>query len=346
VVSYYTPFGFRSQGTDSSLKFQGEGSMFLKFYRSERGNKTEHYLYLSNEEDVKNAEQFFPILPYVLGVESPHERYPIIFLNDSTYGSVVNEWSSGRYRTGGLILVKNSTSSGDMPSLIIHETAHGFNSKLLGWDGTDSVYFDEGVAKFAEFLVKRKRDIPQAEIFGDRTQFRKGGRRYYYESRSSPEVLWNYYRKNKGWMKSWTPWEDVDRGAREFGYAYSELLVRDYVRRNGLLSMRNVSRELLKIDGRVQSTHEKREIFSRVLGTFRPCYSDDREKFGACLDRINEQDFELEDLEINTTYRKKEDVNITPDFRLPERGSYTTVDKLLETPLNFLESIMEMIPWI
>lgn len=347
IVSYYTPFGFRSEGSDSNIKFQGEGSMFLKFYRSESGNETEHYHYFSNGGEVKNAEKFFPILPYITGIQSPHERFPVVFLNDSAYDSAVNEWSSGRYKTGGLILMRGNLSGGKTVSTLIHETMHGFDEKLLKWDGTDSAYFDEGMAKFSGFLVNQKMDVLQPEIFGGRVHFTEGDKGYYYESRSSPDVLWNYY-KNKGErMKSWTPWRDVDPDVREFGYAYSELLVRDYVGRNGLLSLRNLSEKLLNMDKKIKSTDEKAKIFSRLLGTFRPCFREDRQAFEECLDQINEEDFELKNLEINIT-GEKEHINISSDFHLPKRktgGLSTMINGWIESLLKFVESALEVIPW-
>lgn len=345
IISWYTPFQSTSQRLNSSLRFKTEGPLPIRIYTSPGGQETEHYHYFI-EDSLRRAEKLFPIIPYVTGISSPQDKFPIVFLNGSKYDSLVNKWSAGRYKVGGLIVVRRNLSDSKKVPTILHETTHGFNARLLKWDETRTSYFDEGMAKFVEFLAKQKMEIPQPQIFGGRTRFKRDGERYYYKSRMEPEDLWDYYSGGDRWMMDWNPWEGESDYSREFGYAYSELMIRKHTQERGLTSLRNVSKELLEIDRRVNRSREKWNIFSRILENMRPCHGDDREELERCLKDINSQKFEFPDLDINVTTiegRERTEINITePDELVGVSGRDDIFSKVEE----WIYSIVKVIRWI
>lgn len=350
AISWYTPLNFKSQKGEESLKFQGQGSLPLYIYTSEKGEQSQHYHYFS-EEGIDQVEKLFPLLPYFTGIRSPHRKFPIVFLNDSRYNSLINEWSSGRYRRGGLVLIRDNLSQRDKIPTVLHETMHGFNAELLKWDRTQTAYFDEGMAKFVEFLTKEKMDLPQGEIFGDRNYFEEGENRYYLEPRSSSEALWNYYSDGEEWMLRWNPWGGEGPSAKEFGYAYSELLIREHVQQNGIKSLRNVSAELLGVEDRVENWRKKSDILSQILDGLKPCYSRSRKEFNDCLERVNAQQFNLTDLNLNVTFERpeKEEINITRrevEISKPPSKEIGPEKNFLTKLRQYLESLFERIRWI
>ncbi|MFB6217061.1 MAG: hypothetical protein ABEJ72_08870, partial [Candidatus Aenigmatarchaeota archaeon] len=96
---------------------------------------------------------------------------------------------------------------------------------------------------------------------------------------------------------------------------YSELLIRNYVRENGIKSLRNVSERLRKVNRKVEDPRKKAEIIEDIFGTMRPCYNYRKKAFDRCLEEIHEQRFKLKDLNIDVASQKEEerDINVTPD---------------------------------
>lgn len=313
IISWHTPFQFHSEKKNGTIMFEGRGALPLRFYTSQEGRQSEHYHYFSMNGTIRDAEEFFPIIPQITGIHSPQNRFPALFLEGERYDSLVNEWSSGRYKTGGLILMRRNMSRSRAVSTLIHETVHGFNEEILKWDETDTAYLNEGMAKFAEFLINQKANVPQAEVFGDKAYFLEEGKRYYLEPRSTPQELWDYYVKDENWMKGWNPWRGKAYRARRFGYAYAELMIRDFVRREDLESMREASRSLMNIDRKVGNVDEKKRMVEQRLGTFRPCYSLERKEFENCLEEVHGQSFNFTGLDANVTFSnsRSERINIT-----------------------------------
>ncbi|MFB6077113.1 MAG: hypothetical protein ABEK12_03215, partial [Candidatus Nanohaloarchaea archaeon] len=148
--------------------------------------------------------------------------YPVIVYPDEEYDAKVDRWSAGQYRTGGLIFIRRSVLAKDAgPAVVLHEVMHGFNAQALRWSNARRAWFDEGTAKYVEWLINANRSIPQAEIFGDPVRWREGDIRYTLQPRKTPDSLWEYYRSGSDYMRTWTLFEsEVDR---TFGYAFAEL---------------------------------------------------------------------------------------------------------------------------
>lgn len=345
LISRYTPLKFKSQEINNSLLFEGSGPLSLKLYTSKGGKKTENYRYFGRA-DLNRTEELFPLLPFLTGIESPHDKYALVLLDEKNYEREINEWSSGVYRTGGLIIVRSNLSQADLTSSILHETMHGFNEEVMKWDETETVYYDEGMAKFVEYLSLEKLNKTQAEIFGDRVYLEKNNRRYYIEPRSSFEELWNYYDSQKNFLRYWNPYKEESSRDRRFGYALSELLIRKRVKDQGIENLREISKKLAERSVPVKRINEKAAILSNLFGGLKPCYSENRSKFEGCISEINEQDIDLKELDLDvkpTSPKPSKKLNVTEkDFELPK-----TRKTIQERMLNKFKSLLSgLIGWI
>jgi hypothetical protein len=167
----------------------------------------------------------------------------------------------------------------------LHESVHGISSQVLNWDKTNITWFDEGVAKYVEYLVNSKLGIVQAEIFGEDTTYYKGLTKYTHPTRGTVGELWDYYQEDKEFMRVWNP---DQYEYRTFGYAFGELVIRDHMMTNGVDSFQRVYDELAEIDEEVDDVNERHNVILDALDSdFRPCYSENREEFDACLRRAN-----------------------------------------------------------
>ncbi|MFP4046010.1 MAG: hypothetical protein ACLFS3_03040 [Candidatus Aenigmatarchaeota archaeon] len=345
VISWYTPPGFSSQRANGSMLFSGDEAFSLRLYSSDGGRDSENYRYFG-DVDLNRTENMFPILSFLTGIESPHEKYALVFLDDERYDRNINDWSSGVYRTGGLIVVRRDLPEVELTSTVLHETMHGFNEEVLKWDRTQTAYYDEGMAKFLEYLVHNKLVKKQAEVFGDRVYLEENGSRYYLEPRSSHDQLWDYYTSDENWIKRWNPYQESSSERRRFGYALSELIIRKHVQENGIDGLREVSQDLLEEDRSVDMWEEKAMILSQHLD-LSPCYSHPRSQFEDCLEEINNQNITLDGLDLDVepirSQDQEEEINITErDFELPPEEK-TRTERLIN---KFKEIVDRVIRWI
>ncbi|MFP4115706.1 MAG: hypothetical protein ACLFTQ_00665 [Candidatus Aenigmatarchaeota archaeon] len=345
VLSWHEPLHYRSAFSNGSLKFSGESYLNLLAHSSGEGEATENYHYFQGL-DVEEAEEFFPLLESVTGTENPHRRFPTVVLNDSIYDERMSFWSDGTYRTGGFIAVRENLTRFRETATLIHEATHGFNERALKWDGTGTDYYDEGLAQFTEFLVYEVVDRPRAEIFGESVDFREEGERRRFSSRSSAEELWNYYQDGEDWIVGWSPRNEQTDEARRFGYALSELIVRKHVEENGVESLRDVYKNLSEVEKRIEDPEEKAEIMERELETLRPCESDNRTEFERCLEEINDQDFEMEELEFNVTFDEREEIKVDSDLPSLEAEGYGLFEKIVLNLKRLGKTLQESITWI
>lgn len=339
ILSWYEPVSFRSQYSNGSLKFEGEGNLWLRGYLSDEGKETENYYYFE-DYNFSEAEELVPILEHVSGVSNPHKRIPVVVLEDEAYDEEFDGWSKGMYRTGGLVAVRESLEGSNRIAALLHETTHGFNSRALKWDSTDTAYYDEGRAKLVELLVSEALGSPRSEIFGEEVRFEKGNRRYRLSPRSSPEELWSYYQNDRDWISYWSPRKEEFSDVRRFGYALSELILRKKVEEDGLGSLREVQRNLSGVGRRVESPKEKAEIMGNLVD-LRPCYTENRTEFESCLEGINSQEFDLGTMDLNHTFedtREEIDIQERKIIKKPETGGQ--IDLILENVLLNLQRLI------
>ncbi|MFB6115006.1 MAG: hypothetical protein ABEK04_01845, partial [Candidatus Nanohalobium sp.] len=211
-----------------------------------------------------------------------------------------------------------------------HETVHALNDRKLKWDTTSSSYFDEGTSRYVEFLVRKKLygegriDKPPRELFGDQIRFDPDPTDNYYSTlppKGSAERLWNYYQKDKEFMKYWNPFE-ASAVTRPFGYAYSELVIRNYVARTngtlrGLYSKLDVQQE-------ISDPEKKWRVFSQYLD-MTPCEYDSRERFNQCLETINSYNYTVYSAEPNFSWGGQLDIEKleVPERETPVKGNRT-----------------------
>lgn len=291
IISGDSSFGFTEYFTDNFAQFVGKGPINFNIFYSFSGKKYKHYV-LFGDYDIQAADDLFDIIPSITGINVPFQRFPIIILPDTNFEKNIKAWGSGTHLRGGLIIIKESAmESPNNVSIILHETTHGFNAKALKWSKVNITWFDEGTATFVEYLINKKLNVKQGELFGEDTSFIKDNRKYILHSRGDKDELWEYYKENKNFMKEWNPETEE---TRDFGYAFSELIARDFILKNGIESLKDVYEKLSKINHTINSSEEYNSIILYAMKyNFRPCYSLDRNQFDLCLKMINEQKIEL-----------------------------------------------------
>ncbi len=293
LVSGRVSFGFESSFVDDRLKFRGRGPANIRI-KTGSGYETRYFSFFGDEVD--DAEIAYEVPVGTLGIVQSFERFPVAVMDNSTYNRKVNLWSAGEYVSGAIQIRSPETIDEEFLPVLAHEVVHGLNDRELNWDQTRSSYFDEGTAKYIEFLVKRKLysdgkiESRPAELFGDEVKYTKkeNGKRYIYTvpSEGDRERLWSYYQNDRDFMKSWNAIDSSPEN-RGFGYAYSQLVVRNYIANGGELSQlyRDIS-----VGREVSDKDEKWEIYSRHLD-MTPCKTEDRERFESCLEDINDYSY-------------------------------------------------------
>lgn len=289
LLSGRTGFGFDMSFSGGDMAFQGEGPVNIRMKFGD-GHETEYFSFFGGQPEDTEIAYRIPV--GTLGIVQDFERFPVAVHGDESYDSKINGWSSGEYVSGAIQIRDRESIGEDFTPVLAHEVVHGLNDREFNWDGTRTTYFDEGTGKYVEFLVRKKLyrddvvDQPPRELFGEGVRYREDGRRYVISPKGDSETLWDYY-QNDDFMKDWNAL-DADPDARRFGYAYGELMVRNYVARmNGTLGQLYQDMEISR---EVEDTDVKWQIYSQHLD-MTPCKYDSRERFDECLDTINSYDY-------------------------------------------------------
>lgn len=176
--------------------------------------------------------------------------------------------------------------------ILAHETIHGINEEVMSWDDTGTAYMDEGIATHTEDLIESKETNRTRELFGEERTYTEteDGEvlRYTIPPRGDQEALWNYYQDDRDFMKYWHPRQENNRN---FGYAYSQLVVRNYLTQENR-SMHDLYDILKDVDRRVDTPEEKWEELDNEID-MEPCNYDSRPEFESCIDEINEYNYTL-----------------------------------------------------
>ena len=313
LISGRTTHGFEASFGSREFNFTGEGPVQVNFNFGD-GFRQKYYEFFSTpggKNQVNNSEISYEIALALVGRQNSFDRIPVLIYGEG-YDTENFEWSAGAYRAS-TVRVKNSD---EMRPVLSHETVHSLNNPLLNWDRTSSAWFDEGVARHAESLMRKQlyrtgqSDRRPANLFGEEisyTDFDKG-LDYTVSSKGDREQLWRYYQQNKSFMKDWAP----RKGNRDFGYAYSELIIKNYLYRGG-----NLNQLYSQIDQSetIESNEEKWRIYSRHMD-LTPCKTSSRQAFNQCLDNINEYDFDVKRASPSGDTRSTIDIR---EVELPER---------------------------
>ncbi|MFB6147981.1 MAG: hypothetical protein ABEJ66_03785, partial [Candidatus Nanohaloarchaea archaeon] len=156
-------------------------------------------------------------------------------------------------------------------------------------------------------------------------------------SQGDREVLWNYYQEGRDFMKTWSAMESRPE-IRSFGYAYSELIIRNYVARmNGSL------RELyshLSLNYKISDPQQKWRFYSQYLD-MTPCKYESRDRFRECLETINEYDYPVYSAQPT---RDSKPLNIT-ELEIPEREKKTG-SKLPTGDVSFRQFLQGFVAYV
>lgn len=342
IISGDASYGFTEYYEDNFAQFVGNESLDLIIFYSFSGRDYEHYI-LFGPGDLSQADELFSLIPNITGAKVPFKKFPVVVLSDQEFDAKIKYWGSGTHMRGGVIVMKKSAMNNPYnTSIIIHETVHGFNAKALKWAQVNVTWFDEGIASFMEYLVNQKFNLRQSELFGKSLYFTQDGKRFIQKSRGNKEDLWNYYKNRQDFMFLW----NTDNAAtRDFGYAFSELVIRDVVKKNGLEKLNEAYKEFKKINKSVTSIDEFNDIILKTLDhNFRPCYYLDRSLFNKCLDEINNQKITI--IGFNDVYPEETILPVTvPEFNetIQNEETINEVKDFLSDLKYFLISIFDKI---
>ncbi len=289
IISGWTSGSFNESFNEGEMEFRGTGSTNIRINFGE-GDKTSHYEFFTGNPD--NTSLGYQISVGMTGLSKPFDRFPVALMGSEEYEGSVTSWSSGEY-VAGSFRMREDLEDRFLP-VLVHETVHGLNERHLEWDRTSSSWFDEGTAKYVESMTSRyvNGEEKTRKLFSEDTVYyeTRNGTRYRITLPSSgnPDALWSYYQENRSFMKNWNPRRYSSQ--RDFGYAYSELIVRNYVV-NQNRSLRSLYPRL-NPDKPIKSNSEKWDFYSRML-ELEPCNFESREMFDRCLERINDYNYKI-----------------------------------------------------
>lgn len=292
-LSGWTGYGVKTSIEGNNLSFRTEGPLSFRVkFGDQQGYSTEYYEFFGGRPE--NSSMAYEIAVGTTGEQLQIKRLPVALLPDQLFNETVSRWSSGEYVSGSAKM-RQGLEDKFLP-VLAHETVHALNDRELKWDSTSSSYFEEGTSRHVEYLVKKKLynesiiDIPPRELFGESVRYDPDKSDNYYTtlpSKGSADVLWGYYQNNDEFMKQWNPF-DSPAEYRSFGYAYSELIIKNHlVKNNATLSSLY---DDLNVEREVSDPQEKWDIFSQHLD-MTPCEYETRERFDQCLEEINDYNY-------------------------------------------------------
>ncbi|MFW5983975.1 MAG: hypothetical protein ACOCRA_02100, partial [Halobacteria archaeon] len=266
VLSASPTDGFEVDVTERGALYDGEGSATVRVVVGGESDAPYDRYAVFGDADLSEAEDLYRVVPATFGFEPTAYKHPVVVLNDTRYDRIAEDWSEAQHRSGGVILLRGSAS--DHTGAVLHETAHAYNAEALAWSDETVGWFEEGTATYVEFLADRRRGETRRALFtGDRV---RDGERV--GPRGSVDTILDYY-DGDGFMRTWNT-ADGDRN-RRFGYAFSELVVRSYVKENGATALRETYDELLSTDARSTTAEETTRRILESMGAgeevLRPC---------------------------------------------------------------------------
>jgi hypothetical protein len=321
---FFVPNALVEYGEDEiRAKKEGPASVRLVF-----GGKTTSENFFTNADiDLDEAEKYFSIIEGVTGIKTP-VKFGIALLPEQEYSKEYMDWSAGTFN--GMILVKETKNPNDIIATIIHEATHGVNSFALSWDKTEISWFDEGVACYVTSAVYRLMGEQKPELFGEEKQWREKNTIYTLSPMKGPKDLLDYYISGDGYMYLWSPQSEYDR---DFGYAFSELFIREYLKDDGA-RLHKAYRKFLEIEGPVSDPFERNSLVEEILGSrFEPCLSKSLPEIKACSKSLNEMSFLIPKVE-GAEFRYYVPTPVLPERSALEQDIYGQIRGLLDYILD------------
>lgn len=340
--------GFEDSVRGNTATFQGEGPVNLRVSYTDREGEYKNYI-LEGKANLSASDNYYPVLASFTGVRPDFRKFAVIIMPEEEYEENIEKWSAGAYESPGLIFIRNASTEKDkLTGLMMHETMHGFNQEPLNWVETDVALFDEGTSKFLETYINEKIGVRQPELFGEEETWEapcedKEGRtcRYTLPPRSTPEALQEYYRKDGSFMETWSPSSSVDR---TFGYAYAELLIREYMRIKGATGLREVYKKMKELEP-ADTPAEYVSNLKEALGTdLKPCNPLREREFQECLEESREYNPDVPgNVEIDGENQSIEfkPIEISKEAKAPEKvsegGEYDIDTEKVQEANNFFQ---------
>jgi len=346
IISGDVSYGFKEYYEENFAQFTGKESLELNLFYSFSGKEYKNFV-LFGSGDLRQADELFSLVKNVTGANIPFKKFPVFVMNDEDFEAKIKYWGTAVHMKGGIIIIKESAMNSPFnASIILHEVTHGFNAKALKWSQTNITWFDEGISSFMEYLVNDKLNLRQGQLFGETVYFNENGKKISIKPKGNKEELWRYYYNRDNFMLSWNT---DNPSTRDFGYAFSELVIRDVVKKNGINKIKEAYKDFKKINHTVTDINEFNDIVLGALDSnFRPCYYLEKTKFEECLKQINEQKIILPGFNDNVI---EKNVVVTPSFNNTlinntfESSNYLESSfkekliSLLETIINFLNKL-------
>lgn len=300
IIAFETLNDFNYFLDSNKLVLQGKGASSVKLFYSSSGMQTKKYVVfnfsgLSDAElynkGFKFADRDYWVLGQITGLSLPFKKIPVVVLKDHEFEKEINSYSEGLYRTGGIIVIKESAFKENAASIIIHESIHAINAQVFSWNASNTAWFDEGTAKLGEFIEKIILKEQTPNLFNEKKTYYKGNTKYILSPYSDIQLLFDYYDNNKDFMLYWHP-SNADETTREFGYTFAELFVKEFVINNGFEGLRKKYKEFLKVKKTFSSPElASQKILSILQTDLKPCFSEDREKIKQCIKKVNNSSF-------------------------------------------------------
>ncbi|MFH0834892.1 MAG: hypothetical protein V1881_00950 [Candidatus Micrarchaeota archaeon] len=253
--------GFEGQPTEVRLHFENSslfasdpsavnnvarsvgGGMYLRVNyvaddsRGYASREYAHYTVFAPEGDdysafLEKAEENFHVIGELTGITPVCSRFLLLAVPDG-----VLTIFAGDYAGACLIRVKRSffnSTLNDMPQAtetIIHETTHGFMSKL---PAQNSSWFKEGVSEFVGYRVyDSEAGIAPSSAYAIEMRTVNGTTFPYVipAMRIQLRLLEEFYLKGGAWTPEWDPYQGEELA--DFGYPYSHFIVNSFARRFG-----------------------------------------------------------------------------------------------------------------
>ncbi|PIU20875.1 MAG: hypothetical protein COT15_05260 [Candidatus Diapherotrites archaeon CG08_land_8_20_14_0_20_34_12] len=297
IISFEASAGFDTYYSENKITVKGEGPVNIYLCYSDKGLYFKHYVLFGETVNLSETQDYFDIIPLVLGIMPAFSRFPIVVMNDEDYAKEVNEYSQGTHMPGGVLIVKRSlfddkqgaTNEGIITA--IHETVHSFNELAFRWNNTKSSFFDEGIAKMIESIALKKAGAYNAKLFYGEVQYAEGNKLITLLPKGDVEDLLDYYVNDRTFMIDWDP-SISDK--RAFSYGYGELYAKKYVMDHGLYELQKAYREFVEIKESMDSEGKVYDKINAVLGvTEQPCYLKSLQALKDCLNNANAYDIIL-----------------------------------------------------
>lgn len=280
---------------NGSLAFESEGPLNLRLNFGD-GEELAGYSYFANVPlNETTSRMAYETALGVTSTKPKYNFYPVVIKSPEVYQAEHGLWSSGEY-SEGVITIRDDLDD-RTTAVLAHETVHAINHEAFEWSRSESAYIDEGLATYTEFLVNKRMyreeltDNMPPQLFGESIEYteRQGSDiiRYELPPQGDKEQLWHYYEENQSFMKQWHPKQEENR---EFGYAYSQLIIRNYVKNGGDLN--TLYQEFKDIEREFGNEEDKWNTLDEVVD-LEPCNYDSREQFDSCIKEINDYDYEI-----------------------------------------------------